>query len=81
MSRIVHLCVNIRGLLLRPDRDLRGWIKDDSGRVVGPGEARMLLMDELAKGRKVLPTGPCEGFSYDAGCPGHDDAEVQDASL
>jgi hypothetical protein len=38
-------------------------------------------MDELAKGRKVLPTGPCEGFSYDAGCPGHDDAEVQDASL
>lgn len=27
---------------------------------------------EAFKGRKVLPFGePCEGFSYETGCPGH----------
>jgi hypothetical protein len=35
-------------------------------------EAIEWLYDELAKGRRVLPMGPpCEGFSYETGCPGH----------
>ncbi len=71
--RTIHLCVDIRGLLRKSDRELKGWIKDDSGRIVTPSEARELLLDEIAKGRKVLPGSypPCEGFSYETGCPGH----------
>ena len=72
MSTRIHLCIDIRGLLLRSDRELRGWIKNDEGKVLTAREARLALMDELAKGRKVLPTGPCEGFSYETGCPGHE---------
>ena len=66
------MCVDIRGMLRRPDRELRGCT-DDDGRKLTPRQVREALMDELAKGRKVLPFGPiCEGFSFETGCPGHE---------
>jgi hypothetical protein len=35
-------------------------------------QAKNLLKGYLAEGKKVLPFGePCEGFSYETGCPGH----------
>lgn len=75
MAKTIHLSLSVRGTLLKSDRELRGWLMDDSGRELSPRAARMALMDELAKGREVLPCGPvCEGWSYITGCPGHEDA-------
>lgn len=71
--KTTHLCVDIRGLLLRNDRELRGVIRDDSGTNLPPVAAREWLLDRLAEGKKVLPTtDECEGFSYQTGCPGHE---------
>jgi hypothetical protein len=74
-GRSFHLSQSIRGLLHYSDRELRQalkWItKDDGSRFASPGELREALMDELAKGHVVLPTGECEGFDPKLGCPGH----------
>jgi hypothetical protein len=34
-------------------------------------EAKRELLNQLAMGRKVLPIGDCDNFSYETGCPGH----------
>lgn len=77
MSRIVHTSLDVRGCLLNAtDAQLRGMFKQDDGRTMTAQEVKLALMDELAKGRNVLPVGgPCEGFDYiNGGCPGHDSA-------
>ena len=67
------MCLDVRGALRNwSDRLMRGVFRDDDGRVLSSAEAREFLFDQVALGRKVIPTGPiCEGFSYDTGCPGH----------
>ena len=71
-TRRIHGCIDVRGLLLKKDRDLRGWLTNDDGRELSPQEARLALMDELLKGHEVIPVGdPCEGFNFKTGCPGH----------
>lgn len=69
----VHMCLDIQGWLTNHphDRDYIGMFRHDDGREMTPQEARNQLFDELRKGRKVLPYGQCEGFSYETGCPGH----------
>ena len=75
----LHVCVDIRGLLHKTDRELTGWFLREDGTVATPAEAREMLMDQLAMGRKVLPFGEaCEGFSYETGCPGHRTAHVEE---
>jgi hypothetical protein len=72
MSRHMHCCMDIRGALMHPN-DLLGSVTDNKGRKLNKREIQNWLMDELAKGRKVLPLGKaCEGFDYQTGCPGHD---------
>ncbi len=72
-TRIIHACVSVRGAI----RNWRDWIGsitgDDGKRLMTRDEIQDALMDELAKGREVIPIGnPCEGFDYSgAGCPGH----------
>ena len=71
-STTIHCCVSIRGALKWPKRKLRGMLVDESGRKLTADEVREWLFDQLALGRRVLPMGaPCEGFSYETGCPGH----------
>ncbi|QZN81657.1 hypothetical protein K5K93_04270 [Stenotrophomonas sp. DR822] len=42
------------------------------GDPVTAAEARRVLTDHLANGRRVIPLAPCEGFDYSGtGCPGH----------
>jgi hypothetical protein len=64
----IHMCQDIRGAL-------KNWKKKDyqtAFPTLSVDEAREHLLDCLAKGWKVLPFGsPCEGFSYQDGCPGH----------
>lgn len=70
-----HLCIDIRGALKWPKRQLDGLMVKD-GRRLRPSEVTDILFDELAKGRCVLPLGkPCEGFDYTTGCPGHTERE------
>lgn len=71
-SQRTHLCIDIRGAL-RNARNLVGSVKNDEGRKLTLHEIEEWLMDELSKGRRVLPMGkPCEGFDYQEGCPGHE---------
>ena len=68
------MCMNVRGALMNMnDEQLAdAFLHDDGGRMTAQ-EAKAALLDELAKGRKVIPLGtPCEGFDYTGGgCPGH----------
>ena len=83
MSKIIHLCVSIRGVLNWNDKELtrlyKGCITNDDGKIlVTAHEIRNALYDELAKGHDVLPTSDdCVGFDYKKGCPGHETKEEQ----
>lgn len=72
MSRIIHLCVDIRGFLRsnRYPRDYRCFL-DKDGNKMTPAAAREFLFDQLSKGHRVIPTTNCEGFDPQTGCPGH----------
>lgn len=68
-----HMCVNIRGALNQIPRNNRknGWITDDNGNAVTNNEAIDMLLDEISKGRRVIPAGDCDNFDYQTGCKGH----------
>lgn len=69
----IHMCLDLRGALMNwTDRQWRGVLSDDNGRVLSPKEAKLYLMDEIAKGYRVIPCSPCDNFDYQKGCLGHD---------
>lgn len=71
-----HLCVDVRGALLNwSDRAMDGVFQHDDGRPMKHTEAKLALMDEIAKGHKVIPAAPCDNFDYQKGCLGHPDKE------
>lgn len=76
MSKTIHLCVSIRGMLnwdaRETKRNLKWITKTDGTRFASIGEFRNNLLDMIAEGKEVLPTGECEGFDYKTGCPGHE---------
>lgn len=72
MRTTVHMCIDIRGILNWPKKNLKGLFIRSDGKSCTSQEARDYLMDRLSEGKKVIPFGaPCEGFSYETGCPGH----------
>jgi len=75
MIKIIHICVDIRGAIMRLSQSrakMAPGMSDDNGRPLTRLQAIDALMCELAKGRKVLPMGnDCVGFDYQTGCPGH----------
>ena len=74
MITIKHMCVDVRGALMNwVDREWHHVITDDAGKKLSAREAKLALLDELAKGHFKIPVGgPCEGFDYSGGgCPGH----------
>ena len=67
-----HMCVDIRGAIKWPNSRLKSLFCDSQGQPVSAEAAREHLLDQLQMGRRVIPFGkPCEGFSYETGCPGH----------
>lgn len=72
--RHIHLSLDIRGAIQGT-----GWkcVSAKDGGRVRKAEAIEYLMDRLAEGKRVLPLGPCEGFDYQKGCPGHEDDEPE----
>ena len=72
MSRMIHMCMDVRGALLNwSDREMEGVFKHNNGRPMSAYEAKTFLMDEIAKGHKVIPCVPCDNFDYQTGCGGH----------
>lgn len=66
-----HVGLSVRGALLRSDDQLRGLLNDDDGHELTPREARHALMEELSKGREVIPCAPCDRWDWKKGCQGH----------
>ncbi|HEL5042952.1 hypothetical protein [Stenotrophomonas maltophilia] len=77
-----HLHLDVAGALINmTGRELKGLFqRSPSGEPVTAAEARRVLTDHLANGRRVIPLGPvCEGFDYSGtGCPGHPGAAEAD---
>lgn len=69
-----HMSLSVRGVLTNwNDKDLCGVFTYDDGREMSSREAKVFLLEELAKGRLKIPCGDlCEGYSYQTGCPGHE---------
>lgn len=86
VTRRIYLCLNVRGFL-RQSKFPKGYesvFSRDDGTELSPEQARDFLLDELSKGREVIPCSgkcgnPCQhankgctGFDYQGGgCPGH----------
>ena len=70
MKRTFHICQSVEGAL-------RNWKKTEWKSLAKSNNMSIdQLKDEFYKmhseGIKVIPFGdPCEGFSYQTGCPGH----------
>ncbi|RIA19020.1 hypothetical protein DFO63_4138 [Stenotrophomonas sp. AG209] len=76
-----HVHLDVAGALSNmTDQDLDGLFqRNPPGEPVTAAEARRVLADHLASGRKVIPLAPCEGFDYTGtGCPGHVTADEVD---
>lgn len=77
MTRI-HCCMNVEGALRAEARSRRrlnrsGFTRDD-GSDATREEAIEYLKACRNEGKRVIPLGgPCVGFDFTSGCPGHDD--------
>lgn len=71
MSRILHMCLSVRGALNWDKRRLSKLIRHtDTGKWASAAEAKDWLMDHLAQGHEVVPMCNCPGFDFKDGCPG-----------
>lgn len=71
MAKTVHICIDLRGALTNwHDSEWRNCVTD-KGRTLTPKEVQAAFLDELAKGRRVIPFGECDNFDYQTGCKGH----------
>ncbi len=70
-STILHCCLDIRGAMKWPKRQLGKMFREPkSGAYLSADAAWALLADELAKGHKVLAMCDCPDFDPQTGCPG-----------
>ena len=74
MGKSYHLCLSVRGALTNwSNRNFKGVFTHDDGQPMTAAEAKAALLDELSKGREVIPCGKCDNFDYSGeGCLGHD---------
>lgn len=76
-----HVHLDVAGALTNfTDQDMEGLFeRNPPGAPVTAAEARRVLTDHLANGRRVIPLAPCEDFDYSGtGCPGHPGAAEAD---
>jgi hypothetical protein len=71
------MCQSVEGPLMnwnkRDWKSATKWIKRRDGGIFTADELKAEFVELLAQGKRVIPFGkPCEGFSYQTGCPGHD---------
>jgi hypothetical protein len=72
MRRIMHLSVNIDGLL-KQRRKLNGFFDDENGMPMTDKEIRDECNRLKLLGHKLIGSDKCEGFDpFGGGCPGHE---------
>lgn len=70
MRKIIHVCQSVEGAL-------KSWTKQDWQNIADHNNTTVHAVKERFRiwafeGKRVIPLGePCEGFSYQDGCPGH----------
>lgn len=65
-----HYCQNLRGALKNWDAQRWKAVARDNG--MTPAQVKKQFELWIFEGKRVIPIGdPCEGFSYETGCPGH----------
>lgn len=77
MSTTVHCSLDVENSLRTfKAQNWKRSMKDETGRRLTPAECKDFLLSQLKLGRTCIPIGePCEGFSYETGCPGHEAAD------
>ncbi len=72
-----HLRLSLEGSILNFNpSDWVNCVTDDSGKTLTPDEVKRYFVTSLGEGKKYLPFGqPCEGWSFQTGCPGHPQEE------
>jgi len=74
MTRTIHICQSIQGAL--KNWEPRIWRRVARDNNITVRNLKNVFQHYLDEGKKVLPIhGPCEGFSYQDGCPGHEVVE------
>lgn len=80
MAKSFHVHIDVKEMLTHSDAGLRPFRKAfvvEGVRTSTVTEVRQILVETLANGTLFLPAGqPCEGWSYQTGCPGHEREEV-----
>lgn len=79
MRTQIHMCLSLEGALMNfKAKHWKNCVTDDDGRTMTPEQVKREFIKLLGEGKRVIPYGkPCEGFSYQTGCPGHPIPEVQ----
>ncbi len=66
--RITHMCISVDGALKLKDSQLHRWeATDDDGRRMTGKEVRAYLLKAKFEGKRVIPMGECNNFSYQNG--------------
>lgn len=66
-----HICISIEGALKNWKNSEWKHIAKQNNCTVA--DVKNYFVESLKEGKRVLPFGePCEGFSYETGCPGHE---------
>lgn len=70
MKYRMHCCIDCEGAIEQA-KHLKGNITVDGKTLNTVKEVRDFFREQLAMGRKVIPTGDCDNFDYQTGCKGH----------
>lgn len=71
MKRTIHICQSVEGAL-------KNWKKSEWKSLAKSNnctidEVKEYFWQCMREGKRVIPIGePCEGFSFQDGCPGHE---------
>jgi len=66
----MHMCQSISGALRNWDKKTWEIVARDNNMTVNAVKEKFRIWE--FEGKKVIPFNePCEGFSYETGCPGH----------
>lgn len=72
ISRKVHMCISVDGVLNKYKRKQINFCIEDDGTPMHPKKARQIFEVARYEGKKVLPMGDdCYRFDYEKGCKGH----------
>ena len=72
--RTLHFCQSVSGALRNWDKKQWDAVGRDNGMTGNQVKEKFRIME--FEGKKVIPIHePCEGFSFETGCPGHEQQE------